>query len=248
MVTAHSAGRPRVFEQFIHRIRLDIATGKIGPGEKLSPERRLSTQFQMSRGSIREGIRTLELFGLVRVKRGRDGGVFIAPSAQEVARNSFISLSAPEERSFAGAVEFRKVIEPGAAELAAARATADHLNTLEKTLAMMEENPESTEVFVDSNRVFHETIAAATGNPYLLESLSRLFEAPEITSATGQAVQIQRSLTRFFHLKITEAIAQKNGQAARDWMAAHLAQIEADLHSGRELASGLLPPVPRHRH
>ena len=76
----------RVFEDVVQQIRLDIARGKLEPGDRLPPNGDLEKRFGVGRSSIREAIRALELFGLVWVKRGRDGGAFFTPDSQKASR------------------------------------------------------------------------------------------------------------------------------------------------------------------
>jgi GntR family transcriptional regulator, transcriptional repressor for pyruvate dehydrogenase complex len=73
MVSPNQPSVRRVFDDVLQKIRVDIARGAIRPGQRLPPERRLAAEYQVSRASIREVVRVLELAGLVTVKRGRDG-------------------------------------------------------------------------------------------------------------------------------------------------------------------------------
>ncbi len=70
---------PRIFEGLVQDLRVAIAQGRIAPGARLPTERALAEQFRVSRASVREAIRILELFGLVTVRRGRTGGVVTTP-------------------------------------------------------------------------------------------------------------------------------------------------------------------------
>lgn len=137
--------RTRVFEDVVQRIRLGMATGAIAPGQRLPTERTLAAQYHASRASLREAI-----------------GVFVTVNCRELARDSFTSLLPLGQYRFEQSLEFRKLIEPRAAEMAARRATEDHHTTLRKSLTMVDEHP-SPEMFVESNRLFHATIAEATG-------------------------------------------------------------------------------------
>ncbi len=228
---AHS----RVFEGVVQRIRLGMASGTIAPGQRLPTERTLAAQYHASRGSLREAIRILEFLGLVTVKRGRDGGVFVAPNCRELARESFTALGPLGQQSFEPSLEFRKIIEPRAAELAAERASEDHVTTLRKSLAMLDEHPESREAFVESNRLFHQTIAAATGNPYIESFLPQFFAMEEMSSAARSAGPVQRSLARFFHSRIADAIVERSPKQAGVWMEAHLVQLESDFRQSRSI-------------
>jgi DNA-binding FadR family transcriptional regulator len=151
-----------------------MATGAIAPGQRLPTERTLAAQSHASRGSLREAI-----------------GVFVTVNCRELARDSFTSLLPLGQYRFEQSLEFRKLIEPRAAEMAARRATEDRHTTLHKSLTMVDEHP-SPEMFVESNRLFHATIAEATGDPYLQGFLHQFFATQDMSSAARTAGPIQR--------------------------------------------------------
>src|SRR5690242_1650036 len=97
----------RIFEGVVQDLRVAIARGRIAAGERLPTERALARQFQVSRASVREAIRILELFGLVTVRRGRTGGVVTTPHCAEIARDSFASLQPLGRHGFQHSLEFR---------------------------------------------------------------------------------------------------------------------------------------------
>ncbi len=70
--------RPRAFHAIVERLRDDIFRGRRKPGDRLPPEQVLAEQFEVSRTGVREALRVLEIQGLVRVRHGYGGGVFIA--------------------------------------------------------------------------------------------------------------------------------------------------------------------------
>ncbi|MGH7399453.1 MAG: FadR/GntR family transcriptional regulator, partial [Candidatus Rokuibacteriota bacterium] len=231
----------RIFERVLQEFRLAIARGKIGPGKRLPSERALADQFRVSRGSVREAVRILELFGLVTVRRGREGGVVTTPNCTEIARDSFTSLQPLGRHGFQHSLEFRKIVEPKVAELAARRATEDHLNTLRKSILMLEEHPESPHVFVESNRLFHQTLAVASGNPYIQAFLPEFFGAEAMSHAAGTAGPVQRSFARFFHSRIADAVSRRDMKEAAVWMEAHLSQLESDFLRSAEVVRSEAP-------
>ena len=221
-----------------------IARGRIEPGERLPSERALAQQFRVSRGSVREAVRILELFGLVTVRRGRDGGVVTTPQCAQIARDSFASLQPLGRHGFRESIEFRKIVEPQVAELAAARATEDHVNTLRKSILMLQEHPDSPGVFVESNRLFHHTLAVASGNPYVQGVLPEFFAADAMSYAASTAGPVQRAFARFFHTHIADAVARRDAKEAALWMEAHLSQLESDFHRSGEVAGVAFGVVP----
>jgi GntR family transcriptional repressor for pyruvate dehydrogenase complex len=227
----------RVFENVVQQIRLDVATGRFKPGDRLPADRELERRFRVGRSSIREAIRALELFGLVWVKRGRDGGTYFTPESRSLARESFSQLSVVKT-TLGESLEFRKALEPRAAALAARRATAADIAELRHSIKLMESDVGSALAFVESNRIFHEAIAKATGNHYFQEVIPQFLKRDEIVTATEKSETIERSMTRFFHKRIADAIANKDESGAEFWMLGHLSQIEEDLAHAEEVGSG----------
>ena len=68
----------RVSETIARRIKKQISTGALLPGEKLPAERDMAQRFRTSRVSVREAYRSLEELGLLTIRRGAEGGAFIA--------------------------------------------------------------------------------------------------------------------------------------------------------------------------
>ena len=73
----HPKKQVRTFEEVITQIRAVLADGSLGPGDKLPPERDLAARLSVSRNSVREALRTLEIGGVVELRRGAHGGAFI---------------------------------------------------------------------------------------------------------------------------------------------------------------------------
>lgn len=227
-------GPKRVFEDVVQLIRIDLAKGRLKAGERLPSSHELAEHHGVGRGSIREAIRALELFGLVEVKRGRDGGVFLTADAQQLAKASFVPR--PNLRvSIADSIEFRKALEPKAAGLAAERATKSELDLLRASIVTMEKDLKSGEAFVESNLVFHNVLANATRNPYFQESIPSFLSRPEVVGAAMKSELIERTLTCFFHKRIADAVERRQADMAELWMLGHLSQIQDDLAHANEL-------------
>jgi DNA-binding FadR family transcriptional regulator len=111
------------FEETVERLLQTIKLGVVGYGERLPPERDLALQLGVSRTTLREAIRDLQRTGYVESRRGRRGGTFVryqpADSAGVGADARTLALRMGE--GLEDALAFRRVLEPGAAELAACR-------------------------------------------------------------------------------------------------------------------------------
>ena len=83
--------RPRrAFEEIIHQIKTLIEGGGLKTGQKLPSERALAGEFQVSRNTLREALRMLELGGQITLRRGASGGAFVSDPAQSGANDYVI--------------------------------------------------------------------------------------------------------------------------------------------------------------
>src|SRR5207245_6771851 len=86
--------RTRVSETIVRRIKKQISDGRLVAGHKLPAEREMARQYKTSRVSVREAYRSLEELGVLRIRRGADGGAFIAkPDHEPVLRSLSLVLA-----------------------------------------------------------------------------------------------------------------------------------------------------------
>ncbi len=108
------------FETAVERLVQTIKLGVIAPGERLPPERELAAALQVGRTTLREALEALRQAGYVETRRGRGGGTFVTYArAQPSADAATIARSMGTRLD--DALQFRRVVEPGAAALAASR-------------------------------------------------------------------------------------------------------------------------------
>lgn len=160
------------FEACVEQLATAMRLGVYPLGSVLPPERELAARLQVSRATLREAMAALRQAGLVETTRGRGGGTVVTlkprtPSARAAARVS------PERRAaWLDALDFRRVIEPGAAGLAAsqplpepARARLQH--ALDEVTSA---GKPAAHRQADSR--FHLTIAALTQSPRMVEAVT----------------------------------------------------------------------------
>src|SRR6266446_10325123 len=134
-----SAPGGRVSAAIVHRIKDQISKGRLVAGHKLPAEREMARRFKTSRVSVREAYRSLEELGLLRIRRGAEGGAFIAQFDHEPVRRSLSLVLGLGNTSHSEVTEARMLIEPSIARLAALRARPEDLAKLELVLAREEE-------------------------------------------------------------------------------------------------------------
>src|SRR5574341_2360720 len=115
--------RTKVYEEVAARIRRLIADGRLRPGDKLPPERELAVMLGVSRTSVRDAIRTLEVAGLLEPRQGE--GTVVRELSPDNLVAPIASALMSRRDLLADLMEFRRMIEPPTAREAAERATPE---------------------------------------------------------------------------------------------------------------------------
>src|ERR1700733_3010652 len=122
---------PKASEVLANELPESILSGKFPEGTSLPTERDMVTQTQMSRTTVREALRVLEVQGLVRIKAGRAGGAFVQRPGEESVTNSLELMIRGRQIRLASVHETREAIEPSCARLAALNRMPGDLQRLE---------------------------------------------------------------------------------------------------------------------
>tara|TARA_B100000809_G_scaffold147475_1_gene144960 strand:- start:106 stop:831 length:726 start_codon:yes stop_codon:yes gene_type:complete len=218
----------RLHEAIVQRFHALIQQGTLEHGAKLPAERVLAEQLKVSRGSVREAIRTLELQGLVVSKHG--SGTFInTQSLNAVATLMTSSLGVGLESidvQLHDIFEVRHLLEPQLAALAAQRATPEDVERLASILVEQQRQIMEGETGVDADTEFHFALATATHNSALVKVVSAVEDV--LRQSRDQSLQQpgrpQRSLDS--HREILEMVRAGDHTGARSAMEHHLTAVE----------------------
>ena len=164
-----------VFETTVEQLATAIRLGVFVAGEQLPPERDLAERLGVSRNTLREAIAALRESRLVTTRRGRGGGTVVTYAGPPLAAFGPSSDGAPAVRHGAAledALDFRRVVEPGAARLAATRRLSrDQREWLEDSCRAVREADLAVHRIADSR--LHLAIATLTGSPMVVEAVTR---------------------------------------------------------------------------
>ncbi|HEY7220757.1 MAG TPA: FadR/GntR family transcriptional regulator [Candidatus Binatia bacterium] len=217
-----------------------IARGKLKPGDRLPSERSLCTLFGVGRTTVREGLKTLVVRGLV-TRQGR--AVIVAdPELVPFANADLAGLAA--QTSIRQLFEVRKLMEVRVAGWAALRATVDDLNAMKRAI---EADLKRDASGGNPSRMFHDALARAAHNPALIQvyesGRSLFFRLPFywklFDDAKVKSVRAARhELARRWHEQILRAIAEHDAAEAEGAMFQHLDIMEKDLLNRLESSDG----------
>src|SRR5919106_1941494 len=138
MGTVRKLRSGRVSETIAKRIKNQISAGRMQPGEKLPAERDMALRYQTSRVSVREAYRSLEELGLLTIRRGAEGGAFIADPDHTPVMRSLSLMLRLGKTTHHEITEARLLIEPPIARLAARRARPEDIERLARVVDQQE--------------------------------------------------------------------------------------------------------------
>ena len=157
-------GELRAHEQILESLRAQIDDGSLGVGDRLPAERELAARFGVSRTSVREAIRVLEVMGIVSVRRGAEHGVTLRREPGNAFSTIVGLLVGLDHVSVHDIIEFRVIVESGAARALAANGGGEALGPL---LDRMEDPALPQTEFHVLDAAFHVALVRAAGNALL---------------------------------------------------------------------------------
>ena len=217
-----------------------ILRGVFAAHQMLPPEPVLAEEAGVSRLTAREAIKSLQAQKIVYVKRGL--GTFVNPPASWSSLDAILRAAAHDlgiEEIPLRLLEIRRMVEVGAAELAASNHEENDLLLLDATIAEMEAAYAEGDLdrLTANDLAFHDIILAASGNPFvpaLMGQLGHLLYT--LRRETSAFTEVQEHAI-VHHKAVRAAIATRNPREARLAMEAHIEQTVADyehfIQSGR---------------
>lgn len=215
--------RTRVYEAVAAQIQKQIADGTLRPGDRLPSERELAEAFGVSRASVRDAIRVLELAGLVVPRQGE--GTVVRELTHDSVVSPLASALVRRKDLLADLLDVRRIIEPALAHRAAERATDDDIQAMEEILQRQGAKVRKGEPGIDEDTAFHYRLATAARNQVILKVMDVLMDL--LREGRARALQVQGRPQRSLegHRRILAAVRRRDPVAARRAMEQHLEEI-----------------------
>jgi DNA-binding GntR family transcriptional regulator len=189
---------PLLTDRAYERIRQDIISCVIAPGAEVS-EAQLCTHYKLGKAPVRVALTKLGHDNLVRAIPRR--GYIVAPVTVRDIHDVF---------------ELRLMLEPAAARMAAGKVDTRQLRAIDDVCRSGYEpgDPRSTTRFLDANRDFHVTIARATGNARLADTVERLIEEMSRLLHLGLGLRNRSNEVEHEHRALMKALTRGDGETA----------------------------------
>ena len=236
----------RTFEEAVEQIAERIKLGELRVGDRLPSERSLAEQMQISRPTLREAVKVLVDSGVVEVRRGSGGGMFVA--TEYVPPELLMTRREMRLGEVAGVLEARRLLEPRVAALASMRAGEEDFRAMERTIEAQRVLAGSGDVlrhedrFLQLDTQFHLGMARATGNEMIVALVRSLYRELEIARDMAMHHEPVPDWSIDIHERTLAAIRSGDLARVEEVMDEHLGQLERTWE--QETGRALVRPTP----
>lgn len=222
-----------VTDEAIEKIKAMIVTGELGPGDRLPPEKELAERLGLSRNSMREAVKALEVIRVLDVRRG-DGTYVTSLEPRLLLEATSFVMDMHDDDSLLEIFQVRRILEAHATGAAAHRAQPEDIAALEAELRTVTRDTD-VPTLVEHDLRFHGAIVALGANRYLaslVDSLTSQTVRARVWRGLTEDDAVERTLRE--HAAIVAAIAAHDVELATSLSTAHVAGVEQWLHRARE--------------
>jgi GntR family transcriptional repressor for pyruvate dehydrogenase complex len=226
----HNRFRPQKMAMLLaQRIVSEITNEGLPPGAPLPSEREMLEQYGIARGTLRETLRILEIQGIITLKTGPGGGPFVGePQSRHLASVLAMRLQLTHT-TLRSVLEAREMLEPALAQQAAQHATDEDIDALRASTDRMREAIDDIDAFLAENEHFHSLVGRGAGNELLSLFIASLNWICDAAPLGVEYPTKKRQKVLKDHIRIQEAIAARDAEAAHLTMARHVSDFAGNL-------------------
>ena len=220
----------RTFEAAIEHLTEAVERAGLRTGDRLPNESVLAAQLGISKPTLRQALRVLELSGLVDVRRGKTGGIFVSTDlVPAVALYSAVKL---EERSAVDVLRARRVLERAVVLEAARRATAADFTAIERTIELLERHLGERPSVMRADAMFHRALVRSCHNETIQAAMQGVARglAPIRDAYSGGVATDRQTLD--VHRRQLEAMRRRDERALETILDEHFRMLERQFAKG----------------
>ncbi len=211
-------------EKIANRLLTLIKEKRLRPGDRLPPERDLALMMKVSRPSLREALRALQMMNIIENRQG--SGNYIASLEPEQLVEHLDIVFALDDSTYRDLFQARRILETGIAEMAALHITGEDLARMDESINDAAAAINDAGAFLEADMELHNLILKAAGNrilPVFMKSINKISVLSR--RRTGEDINVRRQTLRD-HRAIVAALREKSPDKARQAMLEHLAHVE----------------------
>ncbi|WP_458112422.1 FadR family transcriptional regulator [Arthrobacter sp. R1-13] len=215
-----------VTDEAIDKIKEMLLRGELKAGDRLPPEKELSDRLGLSRSSLREAVKALELIRVLDVRRG-DGTYVTSLDAKLLNEALAFVVELHQDKSILELFEVRRILEPATAFIAASKISGAELLELSATMDGIDEHTDVEEL-VAHDLEFHRIISRSAGNAYL-ESLLDALSGSTVRARIWRGLTQDRAVAHTLaeHKAIADALARGDAELVRALVTVHISGVES---------------------
>jgi GntR family transcriptional repressor for pyruvate dehydrogenase complex len=208
-----------------------IASGKYGDGIRLPAERKLCEQFNVSRGTVRQGLYDLEKLGILKIKPG--SGAYVQKISQKKLPTHLLPLDFANV-TFSDIIYARKAIETAAITLACEKINTGQIEQLEQLIEKMELSKDNLLEFLKLDTEFHQLIIHISGNMPLVMAFGAIAEYHKYSQVFSSLYESEIHTAINYHKKMLSALKDRNVKNAVKAIIKHLEHTEQITKSAKQ--------------
>ncbi|MBN1534796.1 MAG: FadR family transcriptional regulator [Spirochaetes bacterium] len=215
-------------EKIANRLLTLIKEKQLRPGDRLPPERELALQMKVSRPSLREALRALQMMHIIENRQG--SGNYVASLEPEQLVEHLDIVFALDDSTYHDLFQARRILETAVAEMAATNITDEELQRMEESVSRSAGLINDPEAFLEADMELHEMILRASGNrvlPVFMRSINKISVMSR--RRTGDFPEVRRQTARD-HKMIVQALRTRDPEKARQAMLVHLRNVEKKMN------------------
>lgn len=212
----------KVTDYIIAQVRDAIMSGRLKPGNRLASEKELTEEFRVSKATLREALRGLETMGLIEIRQGATGGIFITEVNSQTLMHSMMNFMHFQSVSIREITMLRYMLEPHIARIAAAKITDEEIEQL-KTYVIDEAS--DTDAGAKKNARFHHYLSRITNNSLLILIVDFI---DNLLDGVKQSMELEPEFHKKIqasHRKIITCLAARNSEGAGRAMADDIVMV-----------------------
>ena len=213
----------RMSAEIVGQIIPLIRSGELQPGDRFPSERELSQTFGVSRVTVRDALRVLEVMGLVEIRVGSAGGAFVTVPSPEIVGEGLVNMMSLRGIDHAQLAETRAMLELAVLDLVLVRITDEEIEELRDLCRHAQKLTTENRYDTQLSNQFHAALARCTHNDavaLLAHSFAGPLSMAEIRASEEWEERARRTVME--HTELVEAIAARDGVLARRILRHHL--------------------------